>query len=281
MACQVSSHTPSISTCHLHSFSWIFILGSLQTQQSTSVFLKEGSLNHGTPSHCGCALSYPFPHPHRSTGLESIRNMNSNKLPQVILTNTTLFKFLVKWQRKRTLVLPLPSLKTGSATLNLGKKKTRHSEMLCITKAVSPGSTHSFSRFCTFICKRRMIMVPSIGGCCENWENICIILGSGSQLGLEWFRPPGGRFWLSHVGFWGGVLLSRITNRDTTRHPISTGQPPTIKNYHPQMSTVDILKNPGTEPSTSCLASDPGWHQSSCARWGRLLSYLEFWFLHL
>lgn len=32
-------------------------------------------------------------------------------------------------------MLPLPSLKTGSATLNLGKKKTRHSEMLFIPKA--------------------------------------------------------------------------------------------------------------------------------------------------
>lgn len=48
-------------------------------------------------------------------------------------------------------MLPLPSLKTGSATLNLGKKKTRHSEMLFIPKAdpvdlgqltVSLGSVH-------------------------------------------------------------------------------------------------------------------------------------------
>lgn len=42
---------------------------------------------------------------HRPTAIESTRNLNFKKHPHVILANTPFFKCLVKWQRKRTLVL--------------------------------------------------------------------------------------------------------------------------------------------------------------------------------
>lgn len=61
--------------------------------------------------------------------------------------------------------------------------------------------------------------------------------------------------------FWGGcglLLSSRIKTKDTARTSTSTGQPQTTKNYHPSMSAVDILKNPGMEPSTSGLALNLG-----------------------
>ena len=41
--------------------------------------------------------------------------MNFNKLPQVILTNTTFFRFLVKWQGKKDFSITL-SLNIGSTT---------------------------------------------------------------------------------------------------------------------------------------------------------------------
>ena len=88
----------------------------------------------------------------------------------------------------------------------------------------------------------------------HNWSdlactNTCIIVRQWFSAGTGRVLFIRGHFWLFQAGFWGGrgELSSRIKTKDTARTSISTGQPQTTKNYHPSMSAVDILKNPGME----------------------------------
>ena len=71
-----------------------------------------------------------------------------------------------------------------------------------------------------------------------------------------------------------GELSSRIKTKNTARTSTSTGQPQTTKNYHPSMSAVDILKNPGMEPSTSGLALNLGIKKAEHRR----IDAFELWF---
>lgn len=106
--------------------------------------------------------------------------------------------------------------------------------------------------------------------------------GSGSYLGLGWQLAMFGD--ISGCWNWGQgwiVLSSTSEARNTARHPTRHREAPMIKNHHPKMSIVDILRNSGIEPSTSCLASNSGCHKPGCVILGRLLSHLEFQILHL
>lgn len=122
---------PSISTCHLHSFSWNFILGSLQTKQSIQCFSTTVHRTAAPLSHCEGSFYHTHPcTSHRSTRFKSIRNVNFNKLPQVIPPNTKSFQFLVSKvaKKKDFIVLHLPGLTTGFTNSYLGKIiiKKRH-----------------------------------------------------------------------------------------------------------------------------------------------------------